>query len=602
MGAEPMTELARASNENEVVARIKQHVYEYENGGADREAEDLALCVEAGLATDVVVNLWARVKEERSKKVSDVVVGFRRRDLSGWREERKETAQDVLKRIFQAAPKPIAVPEPEPEPEKPALEPPEEEPAEEEEPFREAARGRIILWRNRPLYSAERFLQYEQEWKGIRTLNHWRGSWWQWDGKRWRELDDDLAIEAKVQRFLMANDRRDESGKRVAFEPAPKHVSEVYRSVQRLVYVDTCFDQPGWFTGGKDGEPLVDDPRLLVAVKNGLLYLPTRELFPFTPRFWSSNVLEYAYNAKARCPRWMQFLDELWPGDIEAQSCLQEMIGLFYTDVTEHQKALMIKGPRRSGKGTIGRVCFGLLGPHNCVGSSMPVLADRCGLENWMDKKLALFPDTTLDGLYRAGMAIVVERIKSITGEDPVQIDRKNIKLKGVTLRVRIMILTNDVLKFDDVTGTLPTRFIYLELQRSFLGKEDPQLTAKLLTERAGILNWALDGWDRLCRRGELIQPASGRRLANSVSDLGTDVNRFVEERCELGADCSATVQQLFDEWQVWCLRKNIRYGWSEPQFSGKLYSAFPKLNHSRPRSEPGRAAKVYGIRLRPWK
>jgi putative DNA primase/helicase len=164
------------------------------------------------------------------------------------------------------------------------------------------------------------------------------------------------------------------------------------------------------------------------------------------------------------------------------------------------------------------------------------------------------------------------------------------------------VIFTNDVLKFDDVTGTLPTRFIYLELQRSFLGEEDPQLTTKLLAERAGILNWALDGWDRLSERGEFIQPASGAELANAVSDLGTDVHRFVEDRCELGADCSATIQQLFDAWQIWCYRKNIRYGWSEPQFSGKLRSAFPKLNRSRHRSEPGRATKMHGIRLRPSK
>jgi hypothetical protein len=68
MGAEPMSELARALNPTEVVGRIKRHASEYENGGADREAEDLALCAEAGLATDVVVKLWARLRNERSER------------------------------------------------------------------------------------------------------------------------------------------------------------------------------------------------------------------------------------------------------------------------------------------------------------------------------------------------------------------------------------------------------------------------------------------------------------------------------------------------------------------------------------------------------
>src|SRR5262249_21684079 len=142
-----------------------------------------------------------------------------------------------------------------------------------------------------------------------------------------------------------------------------------------------------------------EDPRLLMAMENGLLYLPTRKLFPFSPRFWSPNVLDYSYDSKARCPRWISFLDELWPSDVKAQQTLQEMIGLFFTDITEYQKALMVKGPPRSGKGTICRVCAGLLGPGNCVASTMSVLADRFGLENWLGKKLAVFPDTTLDSV-----------------------------------------------------------------------------------------------------------------------------------------------------------------------------------------------------------
>jgi putative DNA primase/helicase len=233
----------------------------------------------------------------------------------------------------------------------------------------------------------------------------------------------------------------------------------------------------------------------------------------------------------------------------------------------------------------------------------MSILADRFGLENWLGKKLAVFPDTTLDSLYRTGMAVIVERLKSITGEDALQVDRKNLKLTGITLRTRVAIFSNDVLKFDDVTGTLPTRFIYLELQRSFLGKEDNQLTPKLLTERAGILNWALDGFDRLSERGEFIQPPSGTELAKAIADLGTDVHRFVDECCELGVALSAPAQRIFEEWQYWCKDQNIRYGWSAPQFSAKLRSAFPNLRSCRPRSNgPGRATTLHGIRIRPLK
>ncbi|MCH7779836.1 MAG: hypothetical protein IH848_03245 [Acidobacteria bacterium] len=37
-------------------------------------------------------------------------------------------------------------------------------------------------------------------------------------------------------------------------------------------------------------------------------------------------------------------------------------------------------------------------------------------------------------------------------------------------------------------------------LTKSFLGREDPALTGKLLAESSGIFNWALEGLDRLPR------------------------------------------------------------------------------------------------------
>jgi putative DNA primase/helicase len=461
------------------------------------------------------------------------------------------------------------------------------------------AKPRIVLYRGR---SAQKFLEVEQQWHGVRTLNYWRGAWWRWDGKRWKEEDADIAIEAKVQKFLMENDR-DEGGNRVPFEPTPKHVNEVFKSVQRSVHVEATFAQPGWFVGnisGKVTKPPIENPRMLVAMENGLLYLPTRELLSHSPRFWSPNVLDYAYDPDAQCPTWLQFLDDLWGCDVGAKQTLQEMIGLFLTDLTEYQKGLMIKGPRRSGKGTIGRVIQGLVGPENYIASSMPVFADRFGLENWLDKKVAVFPEATLDSVYRAGMAVIVERLKSITGEDTVQVDRKNIKLTGVTLRARVAIFSNDILKFDDVTGTLPTRLICLELTRSFFGQEDIHLSDKLLAERVGILNWALDGFDRLRGRGQFAQPESGLELARTLSELGTDIQRFIEERCELGPH-EVRSMRLFDAWRAWCEGQQIRYGWSAPQFISKLRSVFPNLHTSRPsKDNPGRATVIHGIRIRP--
>ena len=75
-------------------------------------------------------------------------------------------------------------------------------------------------------------------------------------------------------------------------------------------------------------------------------------------------------------------------------------------------------------------------------------------------------------------------------------------------LHVRFLILTNELPRITDASGALASRFVLLTLRNSFLGREDLQLTDKLLTELPGILNAALKGLDRLRDRGNFRMPA----------------------------------------------------------------------------------------------
>ena len=74
--------------------------------------------------------------------------------------------------------------------------------------------------------------------------------------------------------------------------------------------------------------------------------------------------------------------------------------------------------------------------------------------------------------------------------------------LTGVKLPTRIVILANEMPSFRDPSGALERRLIVLRTRRSFLGEEDVSLTDALLRELPGILNWAIEGRQRLYSRG----------------------------------------------------------------------------------------------------
>src|SRR5205807_2637736 len=87
-----------------------------------------------------------------------------------------------------------------------------------------------------------------------------------------------------------------------------------------------------------------------------------------------------------------------------------------------------------------------------------------------------------------------LERIKCITGNDVVSVNRKNRPIVNGRVPAKLVIVANQHPKFLDESGALAARELPLIFERSWRGKEDRELRAKLTRELPGIANWALDG------------------------------------------------------------------------------------------------------------
>ena len=76
----------------------------------------------------------------------------------------------------------------------------------------------------------------------------------------------------------------------------------------------------------------------------------------------------------------------------------------------------------------------------------------------------------------------------------------------------------NKIPNFND--PVLPTRFVKLAFEVSFLGREDNQLSERLLSELPGIAVRCLAAYRRACERGRLINlapPLPWRRSLRSL-------------------------------------------------------------------------------------
>ena len=132
------------------------------------------------------------------------------------------------------------------------------------------------------------------------------------------------------------------------------------------------------------------------------------------------------------------------------------MFGYLLLPITHLQKMFMLIGPKRSGKGTITRVLSAVVGRSNVAGSTLGSLTTPFGLQPLLNKIVAIIGDARLSG--RQDTTIVVERLRSISGEDVQAVDRKHMTSFTGPLQVRFVLLSNELPRLNDASATLPTR------------------------------------------------------------------------------------------------------------------------------------------------
>jgi putative DNA primase/helicase len=453
----------------------------------------------------------------------------------------------------------------------------------------------IVLSPDDPVASARKFIETSYTNGVDRTLHHHAGEFYTWDGARY-PVADVAAIRAQLYAFLDAAVRSTKDGKTSPFQPNTNKVNNVLDALKAAANLPSTVTAPAWLTD-EHVPDLTLPPHEILACDNGLLHLPSLALLAHTPLFFSRNALDYGFDPDVPDPEaWLRFLDDLWANDAQAVGILQEMFGHLLTTDTRQQKMFLLVGPKRSGKGTIARVLAALLGPANICAPTLNSLGSNFGLADLIGKTAAIISDARLGG--RADQHAIAERLLSVSGEDLLTIDRKYLPSWNGKLSARFVLLSNELPRIADASGALASRFIILTMTESFYGREDPDLTDKLLREMPGILNWAIAGWQRLAERGHFVQPASSVEAMHELENLGSPIGAFIRDRCIVAPGEEVACADLFGAWQSWCTDHGREHPGTSQSFGRDLRAAVPGLKIQQPRTDAGRVRKYQGVGL----
>jgi putative DNA primase/helicase len=450
----------------------------------------------------------------------------------------------------------------------------------------------LILDPRTPWDSALAFIETKYSAGETRTLLHQGGVFYAWSGTHYSIIDPDT-IRSEVYYFLDSADCITKDGNLLPIAPTARRVTDVVDALKGATNLSGRHP-PTWLSDASDLPPFE-----IIACRNGLLHVPTRKLLPHTPDFFTLYALPYAYDPNAPQPReWLSFLKSIWGNDEEAIAALQEIIGYLLTCDTRQQKLFLIVGPTRSGKGTIARVLTALLGSENVAAPTLASIATNFGLAPLIGRQLAIISDARLGN--RSDQQVIVERLLSISGEDSLTIDRKYLGSFTGRLPTRFVILTNELPRLTDASGALARRFVTLVLTNSFYGREDHGLATRLLMELPSILNWALDGRDRLSQRGYFVQPRSSVEVAQELEELGSPISAFLRECCEVGPEKEVEIDTLYEKWRNYCNIQGRDRPTTKQVFGRDLRAAVPTLKVIQPRDGKERSRLYKGVGLKP--
>ena len=276
-----------------------------------------------------------------------------------------------------------------------------------------------------------------------------------------------------------------------------------------------------------DSEKAHQDEINYLTLQNGLYKLDEAKLIPHTPDIYTTNLLPYNYDPNALCPRFIQFLEEIFLGDKEKIEFIQEAVGYLFHKSIPTAAIFFLIGDGNNGKSVFINTTSNLVGKNNTSNVSFNKLSNEYYILDLYQKMINISGETPHGKQFNTDMLKQVVAGDWVTGRRPYM---EPMKFRPYAKHYLAM---NKAPVIMDNSHGMWRRIYIIPFPRTFTEAEmDRNLESKLVLELSGIFNWALEGYNRLKKNGFSLKDVPSLNFAKQEYRNNVDtVRAFVAEK-----------------------------------------------------------------------
>jgi putative DNA primase/helicase len=271
----------------------------------------------------------------------------------------------------------------------------------------------------------------------------------------------------------------------------------------------------------------------LINFKNCVLDLKTGRELNHSPKYRFTSFINANYTThRTEGKHFLQFINQCSKDDKQKTMQIQELIGYTISNYTNAKKWFALIGAPHTGKSTILEVLTEIIGEDYTSNVPLHELSGRFSLSDLFKKKLNVCGELNDNALKN------INTIKALTGNDRLRADIKYKSAINFINKAKIIMAGNAMpqLQTLDNTTAFTDRILFVVFNNTIPeGKRDYKLKEKLLSEKDYIVQWAVEGLERLIKNNFIFTECRDSiEFKKQYQNEMSNINDFITVMCEL--------------------------------------------------------------------